>query len=274
MEHYKDKVAIVTGGASGIGRVLCEELGRRGADVVVADINMEGAQRTASAITAAGGKAKAARLDVTKAEDVRRLIQETASTHGRLDFMFNNAGIAVIGEMRDMDMDQWHRIIDVNLKGVIYGTTAAYQLMVKQGFGHIVNTASVAGLFPAPLETSYATTKYGVVGLSTTLRMEAAGLGVKVSAVCPGFIRTEIFDNTPVLKAPREEAIAIIPPSMIGDVSRVARKILRGVARNKAVIVFPFSYRILRLIYWLSPSMFEYFSRRFISDFRTLRKDH
>lgn len=273
MDTYKDKVAIVTGGGSGIGRVLCEEMCRRGAKAVAADINMEGAEKTAKTITAAGGLARAAHLDVTKEEDVRRLIHETASEHGRLDFMFNNAGIAIIGEARDMDLGHWHRILDINLKGVIYGTLAAYELMVKQGFGHIVNTASAAGLFPAPLETSYSTTKFAVVGLSNTLRLEGAGLGVKVSVVCPGFVRTEIFDSSEILKAERKDVIAHIPPRMIYDVARAAQAILRGVSRNKAVIVFPFSYSLLWLVYRLLPSLFERLSYRTIRDFRSLRRE-
>src|SRR5574341_1086121 len=186
MDYYKDKVAIVTGGASGIGRALCEDLGRRGAQIVAADINMEGAEKAVTAIISAGGRAQAARLDVTKAEDVRRLVRETASKHGRLDFMFNNAGIVSIGDSRDMDLEHWQRILDVNLMGVLYGTTAAYTLMARQGFGHIVNIASSAGLIPVPLLTPYVTTKFGVVGLSHSLRLEGVRLGVKVSVVCPG----------------------------------------------------------------------------------------
>jgi short-subunit dehydrogenase len=107
--------------------------------------------------------------------------------------MLNNAGIALGGEVRDMDLEHWRRILDVNLWGVIHGTTAAYQVMVKQGFGHIVNTASLGGLIPEPMATAYATTKHAVVGLSTSLRAEAAELRVKVSVVCPGFVQTRTF---------------------------------------------------------------------------------
>ncbi len=274
MDYYKDKIAIVTGGGSGIGRALCMELGGSGAKVVVADINAEGAEHTAKAVTAAGGWARAIRLDVTKAEDVQKLINDTAAEHGRLDFMFNNAGIAYVGETRDIDLDQWHRILDVNLNGEIYGSIAAYKQMIKQGFGHIVNTASVAGLFPAPTETAYVTTKHGVVGLSISLRLEGAGLGVKVSVVCPGFIRTELFDTAQVINIDRQQALAIIPKSMIANVSKVAKVILSGVERNKAIIVFPFLYKLLWWIYRLSPSLFESFSYKIVSDFRKLRKDN
>ncbi|MCP4591902.1 MAG: SDR family oxidoreductase, partial [bacterium] len=195
MSKFQAKIAIVTGGASGIGQALCKELARRGAaSVVVADVNAEVAREVAEAITTAGGRARAAELDVTQAEAVQALVEQTVSEHGRLDYMFNNAGIAIEGEVRDMTLDQWRRIVDVNLWGVIYGTTSAYRVMVGQGFGHIVNTSSGAGLAPVALGTAYSATKHAVVGLSTLLRAEGAGLGVKVSVVCPGAIRTGIVD--------------------------------------------------------------------------------
>src|ERR1700693_5234198 len=126
---FHNSVAIVTGGASGIGRALCEELARRGAIAVVADIDYAGAQAVASAINAIGGRASAALLDVTRAADVARLVDDTARAPGRLDYMFNNAGIGVAGEVRDLSLDDWLKCIDINLWGVIYGTTAAYAAM-------------------------------------------------------------------------------------------------------------------------------------------------
>lgn len=273
MDYYKKKVAIVTGGASGIGRALCEELGRRGAKVIAADINTEGAERTAKAITAAGGWAGATYLDVTKADDVSRLIQKTAYEHGRLDFMFNNAGIVSIGDARDMDIEHWHRILDINLNGVIYGSITAYHLMARQGFGHIVNIASAAGLLPVPLQAPYVTTKFGVVGLSQTLRLEGAKLGVKVSVVCPGFVRTEMFSSAQVLRADKEKVVAKVPPGIIVNVKDAAQHILNGVARNKAVIVFPFSVRLLWFLYRLFPLIAGPFARSVLKDFRSLRKE-
>ncbi len=190
MDIFRDKVAIVTGGASGIGHMLCQELCRLGALVVVADVDSRGAEEVASAILKAGGRARAAFLDVSRVESVRGLVDEILSEHGRLDYMFNNAGIAIVGELRDMSLEHWQRIIDVNLWGVIYGTTAAYSIMARQGSGHIINTASLAGLIGYPASTAYAATKSAVIGLSTSLRAEAAGLGVKVSVVCPGYVQT------------------------------------------------------------------------------------
>jgi NAD(P)-dependent dehydrogenase (short-subunit alcohol dehydrogenase family) len=271
MGDFIQKVAIVTGGASGIGQALCRELGRRGAIVVVADINFAGAQKVASAISSNVRLATPAHLDVSQADEVQKLIDAIASEHGRIDYMFNNAGIGIAGEMRDMDLGHWEDIVNVNLWGVIYGTTSAYQVMVEQGFGHIVNTASVAGLVPVPMETAYATTKYGVVGLSLSLREEAKQLGVKVSVVCPGFIRTGIYDSATVLRVNREDLMARIPFKLM-DAVRAARVILRGVSRNQAVITMPFYVHIFLWLYKLHPALLSHWSRRIINDVRSLRK--
>ncbi|MBW2171676.1 MAG: SDR family oxidoreductase [Deltaproteobacteria bacterium] len=271
MDDFKEKVAIVTGGASGIGKALCQEIGRRGGMVVVADINAEGAQEVASAITSGGGLATPAHLDVSQADEVQELIDETVSKHKRLNYIFNNAGIGVAGEMRDMDLALWRDIVNVNLWGVIHGTTSAYQVMVKQGFGHIVNVASMAGLVPVPMETAYATTKYGVVGLSLSLRDEAKQLGVKVSVVCPGFIRTGIYDAATMLRVSQEDLVAQIPFRLI-DATRAVRVILKGVSRNDAVITMPFYVRIFWWLYRLHPALLSHWSRKITKDFRMLRK--
>lgn len=267
---FNEKVAIITGAASGIGRALSLELGQRKTTVIATDINAEGAEQVASEINADGGRAQAAHLDVTQAEEVQKLVEGTASEHGRLDYMFNNAGIAIAGEVRDMSLDHWRRIIDINLWGVIYGTMAAYPLMIEQGFGHIVNTASTAGLIGTPLLASYSTTKHAVVGLSTSLRAEAAGLGVKVSVVCPGFIKTGIFEAATVLKASREDAMAK-GESLSMEVTPAARKILRGVERNKPIINFPFSVRLMWWLYRMHPSSLAPLMRKAVRDFRVTR---
>ena len=194
-DSLDEKVAIVTGGGSGIGEALCRELARRGAQVVVADINADDAGRVAAAIADNGGQATASTVDVAREQDVRRLVQDTASAYGHLDYLFNNAGIAIGGEARYLTLDHWRRVLDVDLYGVLHGTLAAYPIMVRQGFGHIVNTSSSAAFFPVPGNAPYSTAKRAVVGLSLSLRLEGASLGVKVSCVCPGFVRTNIYQN-------------------------------------------------------------------------------
>lgn len=256
---FNGKIAIVTGGASGIGRALCEELGRRGAVVVAADINKEGVEQVAAGICASGGRARGALLDVSQNGAVEKLIDETTAEHGRLDYMFNNAGIAVLGEIRYQTAEQWKRILDINLMGALRGSTKAYSVMVDQGFGHIVNTASQAGLYSVAGSTAYAATKHGVVGLSASLRAEGAGLGVKVSVVCPGPVNTGIFDAaTVVMKGKKpgsperkggKEAFGEMPKYMLMGVDQAAKIILKGVARNQSFIVFPF---LARLLWWLN----------------------
>ena len=270
MDEFKGKIAIVTGGASGIGRALCEELSKSGAVVTVTDLHEEEAKKVASIINEIGGQARAERVNVTQAEEVKKIIEGTYSEHGRLDYVFNNAGILVVGEMFDMNIEDWNRILDVNLKGVVYGTAIAYPIMIKQGFGHIVNISSYQGLIPAGACTAYSTAKHGIVGLSTSLRSEAAHLGVKVSVVCPGFINTPIYQTADVLNAEREAVFSKIPFKLMGA-KDTARVILRGVSRNQKVIVFPFYARLFWWLYRIHPILASPMVNGLIKQFRALQ---
>ncbi len=253
MGLFEEKVAIVTGGGAGIGEALCMELGRQGAHVIVADINGGDADRVAAAVARHGGRAQARRVDVADEQDVRCAVEEVAASYGRLDYLFNNAGIAIGGDARDLTLDQWKQVLDVDLDGVLYGTLAAYPIMVRQRFGHIVNTSSATGLLPQPLNAPYATAKHAVVGLSLSMRLEGADLGVKVSVACPGYVRTAIYQHVVLVNMPREQA-ARKPIKMIGA-PQAAQSILRGVARNKAVIAFPAVIRWGWRLYRLFPSV-------------------
>ncbi len=132
----------------------------------------------------------AVHVDVSNEEEVIQLINETVSEYGRLDYLFNNAGIAIGGDARDLTLEQWRRVPEVNLYGELYGTIIAYPIMVGQGSGHIVNVSSAAGLFPGPINAPYCTSKHAVIDLSLSLRVEGADLGVNVCVVCPGYVRT------------------------------------------------------------------------------------
>jgi NAD(P)-dependent dehydrogenase (short-subunit alcohol dehydrogenase family) len=272
MDQFKGKIAIVTGGASGIGRALCDELGKIGAIVTVADLNAEGAKEVAKNINDNGGQARAEQLNVAAADEVRTVIEETCSDHGRLDFIFNNAGVLIVGETFDMSIEDWDRILDVNLKGVTYGTAIAYPIMVKQGFGHIVNMASYQGLIPAGAATAYVTTKHGVVGLSTSLLSEAVQFGVKVSVVCPGFINTAIFERADVKKAKPEDVVSGIPFKLM-EANDAARVILKGVARNQKIIIFPFYARLFWYLYRIHPFLASPLVGGLIKQFRALKSE-
>ncbi|MCX9192659.1 SDR family NAD(P)-dependent oxidoreductase [Carbonactinospora thermoautotrophica] len=253
-------VAIVTGGASGIGRALATALVRRGGTVAVADLDGEAAERVAEELRRRGpGHAEAVPLDVRDAAAVAAAYRRVRDEHGRLDLVFNNAGIAVGGLVDELTLDHWNRTIDVNLRGVVHGVQAAYPLLLDQGFGHIVNTASLAGLLPAPLMAPYTATKHAVVGLSLALRAEAAPRGVRVSVVCPGFVDTPLLDrvnaglpDTPASRSTRQQVRRVQPRLYSAD--RLAEDVLRGVARNRAVIVAPASARLAARLTRLAPA--------------------
>src|SRR5260221_2310555 len=184
MHAFENRVAIVTGGASGIGCALCEAVAGAGAFAVVADINVSGAEEVAARIRQRGGQAAAVALDVSRETEVQQVVSDVVASHGRLDYMFNNAAIAIVGEFRDGNVADFRRVVDVNLFGVVQGTIAAYRVMLRQGDGHIVNISSMTGLMPTPMLTAYSTTKWAIIGFSTTLRAEAGGLRVKGSVAC------------------------------------------------------------------------------------------
>jgi len=268
----EERVAIVTGGASGIGRALAEELGQQAFQVVVADRQTELAEEVAVGIRGRGGRATAAELDVRALAGFEQLVRETVDRSGRIDLLFNNAGIGIGGEIRDYSIQDWEDVFDVNLRGVVHGVHAVYPLMIEQGFGHIVNTASMAGLVPAPMSASYSTTKHAVVGLSKTLRVEAKVYGVRVSVVCPGVIRTPILRggrygrlNLPLSGQQSEERFERLRPM---DANLFAKKVLRAVFRNQAIIVFPRWWKLFWYLERISPSLSSRLTEGFLESAR------
>ena len=271
MPELENCVALVTGGASGIGRALCERLASDGAYAVVTDINLAGAEEVAAGIRQRGGRAAAVALDVSREAEVQQAVSDVVGSHGRLDYMFNNAAVAIVGEFRDGNLADFRRVVDVNLFGVVHGTMAAYRVMLRQGFGHIVNISSMTGLMPTPILTAYSTTKWAIVGFSTAVRMEAAGLGVKVSAACPGLVRTDIGERNVYWNVRKEDHLAQLPLRWAIDPDKAAKGILRGVARNQQIIVFPFSVRVAWWIHRVCPWVFAPLMGGMLKRFRALR---
>ncbi|MGI8908170.1 MAG: SDR family NAD(P)-dependent oxidoreductase [Candidatus Sumerlaeaceae bacterium] len=271
MLPFRNKVAIVTGGGSGIGRALCEAMVEQGATVVVADLNGKAALELADRLVASGGKAHGVQVDVSDAEAMNRVVRETTAKYGALHYMFNNAGIGIVGEFRDSTSEQWRTIMDVNLLGVIYGSLAAYDAMVAQGTGHLINIASVTGLIPTPILTPYSTTKSAIIGFSVSLRPEAASLGVKVSVACPSLVDTSMGDRTICLNASKKDYLARLPRWLMLTPSQAAAAILRGVAKNRAMIVFPFHARLLWRLYRICPPLLGPISTLSVAEWRKLR---
>ncbi len=237
MRDLKDKIAVVTGAASGIGQATAIEFAGKGADLVVSDINEAGLAETVAAVEAKGRKAFAVETDVSRPEQVEALINKAIETFGRIDIMMNNAGVGLSGEMRHLSLKDWEWIISINLWGPIYGIHFVLPHMVKQKSGHIVNVASSAGLIASPGMSAYTTTKFGLVGLSEVLRNELARFGIGVTVVCPGFVRTPIFESTE-LRGMKDESQARELPSWLGiSKETCAKDIRKAVEKNKFLII-------------------------------------
>ena len=264
LRTFGGAVCIVTGGASGIGRAMAAELVRRGGRVVLADLQIEVAEEAARAITHQhGDRATAAHVDVRDPDAVERLVAGTIERSGRLDYVLNNAGSGVFGEAHLCEARDWNFLIDVNLRGVVNVVRAAYGRMIAQGYGHLVNTASVAGLMTTPFLAAYAATKHAVVGMSKAMRVEAARYGVRVSALCPGAIRTPLlqggaFGRTVYDLSP-ERMLAWwerVPPGPM-NVDAFATQAVDAIARNERLIVLPRANASFLRMLRLFPSLEE-----------------
>jgi NAD(P)-dependent dehydrogenase (short-subunit alcohol dehydrogenase family) len=262
---YDGRSALVTGAGGGIGGALSRALVGAGAHVVCADLHLAAAERTAAAATGPG-TARAVALDVTDAAAVQRAVDEVVAEHGRLDLMFNNAGITLLGETEDLTLAQWNAIIDVNLRGVVHGVVAAYPQMIRQGSGHLVNTASMGGLMAAGLLTSYVATKHAVVGLSLALRTEAAAHGVGVTVVCPAAVETPMLDQGEIGKVRGRDYYlrgqGIRHPL---DPDDLAAQVLDAVATGKAMVVAPREARMAWRVGRLAPGLTQRMATRFVA---------
>jgi NAD(P)-dependent dehydrogenase (short-subunit alcohol dehydrogenase family) len=272
------KVAIVTGGASGIGRGLCEGIARRGDIVIVTDINVEGAEAVAQRIIQQGGRAEAMNMDVSNLEAVHETVAHVIECYGRLDYYYHNAGIGIACEVRDMTYARWQRIVDINLWGVIYGTHEAYAVMLERGFGHIINVASMAGIVTNVTSPAYTATKFAVVGLTQALRIEAQALGIRVSLVCPASIETGIRDSIVFVNTDRKAYLKTIAESRktqwfakAWDAATAAEYILDEVAKNTALILLPPSAKKIRWIARLFPSYIDKVQHKLLARFRQFR---
>jgi NAD(P)-dependent dehydrogenase (short-subunit alcohol dehydrogenase family) len=228
MGKLDGKVAIVTGGASGIGRATCLLFADEGARVVVADWNGEGARAAADEISARGGTATGLRVDVSSADEVQEMVASAVRTYGKLDVLFNNAGVE--GEMAptgDCTLENWHRVIETNLSGAFYGMKFAIKEMAKAGGGVIVNNASVAGLVGFATLPAYCASKGGVIQLTRTAALEYAKQGIRVNVICPGVIWTPMVERvTGGTTEARAQFEALEPVGRFGTPEEIAKAAL------------------------------------------------
>lgn len=241
MQDVRGKVAVVTGGASGIGRAMAEAFTAAGMRVVIADVEATALERTAAELGVRG-----VRIDVTKPEDLESLAQTVKDEFGTCHVLCNNAGVGGGGLLQELTMRDWKWVIDVNLWGVIHGLQSFLPMLLgNPDGGHVVNTASMAGLSPLPGAAPYSASKYAVVGISETMREEFRGTGVGVSVLCPGFVKTNIFSsqrNRPqelrnetkktAARTANEDMIRLVNETAI-DPAEVASKVLHAIVNDE-----------------------------------------
>jgi NAD(P)-dependent dehydrogenase (short-subunit alcohol dehydrogenase family) len=255
-EYFKGKGCVVTGAASGIGYAVSEGLLKAGAVVFMADRDTKTLASSVSQLSAHEGRVHSMDVDVTKEDQVRKMVEDAASRHGRLDVLFNNAGVGGTAPIEQATMEHWRRIMDINFWGVVYGIHFALPIMRRQGGGHIVTTSSIAGLMPFPFQALYCASKYAVTGLSESLRFELADEGIHFSVICPSEVASRIW-GTPILG----ERVEVEPPASALPAEDAAKTILAGVADNEGIIALPDNARQLWRHYWSSPEEMEGFMR-------------
>ncbi len=227
-QQFSGKVALVTGGASGLGRVSAIALAKQGAKVVVSDVIVSEGEGTLRMITDAGGQAIFVKADITKSAEVEAMVQETVKAFGRLDFALNNAGIdGVRARTADYPEDVWHQVININLTGVFLCLKFELPLMVKQGSGVIVNMSSVAGVTGFPGHAAYTASKHGVIGLTKTAAIDYAKAGIRVNAICPAYTRTPMLTRM-LEQRPDFEAklISRVPLRRLGTAEEIAQAVV------------------------------------------------
>lgn len=219
--RLQDKVAIVTGGASGIGEFTVREMLKQGAKVVIADFDDAGGQKLADEL---GEGVSFIHVDVSNEEQVEAMVKHSVDTFGKVDILFNNAGIGSTGSTHELSLEDWNKTISVNLSGVFLCAKYALIEMVKQGSGSIVNCASILGHVGQAATASYSAAKGGVVNMTRALSVEYASQGIRVNAVCPGYINTPLLDQLD--EATRKHLVSLHPLGRLGESQEVANAVV------------------------------------------------
>lgn len=258
MREKAMRTAVVTGAAHGLGRAVSLALARRGCRIGLADIDTEEAGNTLRMVEEAGGAGEAYRCDVRDGEGVRALAEHFFDAWGGVDLLVNDAGVYGTGRADDVPVEEWERIIDTDLWGVIHGCLAFIPRMKEQGGGHIVNIASSAGVVCAPETAPYSAAKAGVIALSEALRSELAPFGIGVTAVCPLFFDSHLFDTMYAADGSVLTEISLASAASTRmTAERIADMVLAAVEKNRLYVFPQLSSRVLWLNKRLSPAFFH-----------------
>ena len=218
------QTAIITGGGRGIGKAIAESFARRGANIVIVDVNLDIAMETASELEKTGVKSLAMKADVSNSTDVANIFENTLKEFGKVEILVNNAGITRDGLLMRMKEEDWDAVMNINLKGTFLCSKEAVKVMSKQRYGRIVNIASVVAFMGNPGQANYSASKAGIVGLTKTVAREYASRNITVNAVAPGFITTAMTDALP--ENVKLEMLKNIPISKFGTIEDVANAVL------------------------------------------------
>ncbi|MDV2581744.1 SDR family NAD(P)-dependent oxidoreductase [Alkalibacillus haloalkaliphilus] len=218
------KVAVITGGGSGLGRVTAKQMAEKGINIVVVDVDQESGQETVELVKQAGADAFFVKADVSKADEVKNYVDQTVEKYGTIDYFFNNAGISGSGKLfLETDVDEINKIVEINMLGALYGMHYVAEVMVKNGGGSIVNTSSSAGVIGQSTVVTYSATKHGIVGMTKSMVAEYAKEGLRVNAIAPGPTETPMvkkyFEDNPEMKESAEQGI---PQKRLGTPEEVA----------------------------------------------------
>jgi short-subunit dehydrogenase len=235
LKYFSKKTIILTGAASGIGKELATLLNNVQPVLFLIDLNAEDLNKLVKELQVSNPNVYGRVLNVADAKDYENFANEFSAKGLSPDFLFNNAGIGIGGEIKDFTLESWRKIMDVNFFGTVNGIHFFYPMMIAQKSGHIINTSSLAGLLPLPGEASYVASKYAIQGLTETLETEAFFYNIKVTAVCPGVVQTPIYDTGEVIGFDKKTILDLWPKGISAE--QCAEIILKGVSRKESIIV-------------------------------------